>query len=393
MNYHTLTEKLFRMRGAQDIRQSLEIPKRLAERFNFPERAYPTIHVAGTNGKGSTVTKIAKALELSGLKVGLYTSPHLSSFCERISINGVHISEEEVARRLGPLLEFVEKNGVSATFFDIATLLAFEYFRMSQVDVAVIETGLGGRFDATNIVQPLLTIITSIGRDHAEILGESLEEIGREKAGILKQGVPVVLGPRARISSILKQADATHSLVIQVEDTFNFYDEENQAVARAALEHLKEHFPLTRESILEGLKAKPPCRFEQWEDVIFDVAHNADGFSRLIEALKHFYPQRPVFALIGMCKDKEYERCLSQMSTYAEKIYLVEANSLRAVSNGEMARVLAEQDFHQAECGSLTSLLPKARDDARARGALLVICGTFLIMDAAKQRLQLKDKG
>ncbi len=162
------------------MKLNLEIPLLLSELFDFPERSFPTIHVAGTNGKGSVVTKISKALELSGLKVGRYTSPHLISFRERIQVNGEWISEEFISRRMKLIFQKVDQKKIPATFFELTTLLAFDYFREMKVDVAVIETGLGGRLDATNIIQPILTVITSISLDHAQILGSTLEEIAVE---------------------------------------------------------------------------------------------------------------------------------------------------------------------------------------------------------------------
>ncbi len=381
MSYQAILDRLFRMSASLEIRLNLETPNLLAEHLDFPERAYPTIHVAGTNGKGSTVTKIAKALELSGLKVGLYTSPHIASYRERITINGKEITEKEIVKTMEGLFQFVDDNKIPATFFELTTLLAFDHFRAQKIDVAVIETGLGGRLDATNIVQPVLTVITSISRDHADILGQSLEEIGGEKAGILKEGVPLVLGPRALLSSILQKAEAKKCPVIRVPKTMGFYDEENCAIARTALEYLTAYFPLTPHAIEEGLCARPPCRFEKRGEVIFDVAHNPDGFSRLIEALQTFHPKREIYALVGMCKDKEYARCLSMLSAYAKKIFLVRASSARAAEPEEMGKALSSQGFDAFVCGKeISSTVVQAAEEAKKHGALLVICGSFYIM-------------
>src|ERR1700722_3019256 len=201
-----LYQRLFRMTASHEVKLNLEIPRLLDEFLGFPHRAYPCIHVAGTNGKGSVVTKIAKALELSGLKVGRYTSPHLVDFRERIAIQDEWISEEAVIEGMQRLFDFIDEHEIPATFFELTTLLAFDHFRSNMVDVAVIETGLGGRLDATNIIQPILTVITSISRDHTDLLGETLEEIAGEKAGILKPSVPLVLGARAVLEPIVRKA-------------------------------------------------------------------------------------------------------------------------------------------------------------------------------------------
>ncbi|MEI6241855.1 MAG: Mur ligase family protein, partial [Chlamydiota bacterium] len=172
---------------------SLDEMKRGLEFVGHPEKAFESIHVAGTNGKGSVCTKVAKALSLEGYRVGLYISPHISSYRERISINGLMISEEEVVK----YLERIFQIPIEFSFFEISTLLAFMYFADQLVEFAVLETGLGGRYDATNVVDPIVSVITSIGWDHMHILGDTLEAIACEKGGIIKREVPLVLGPFA----------------------------------------------------------------------------------------------------------------------------------------------------------------------------------------------------
>ena len=383
-SYSQILERLFGMSASSEIKLNLEIPWALSAFLGHPQRAYPTIHVAGTNGKGSTVTKIAKALECAGLKVGLYTSPHIESYRQRISMSGAWIPEEEVVALGGKLLRFIDEKKIPATFFELTTLLAFDYFRQEKVDVAVIEVGLGGRLDATNILAPLLTVITSISVDHADLLGNTLEAIAREKAGILKPGTPLVLGPHARISTIAERAEELECPVFHAKEVGGFYDEENREIARTALEVLAKEFPLSPAAIEKGLLERPACRFERRGECIFDVAHNPDGFSRLVAALDEFYPQEPIFALVGMCKDKDFEACLGILARRVQRIFLVKADTPRAATPAEMGEALRAQGFKDYVWeDKFSSTAVRAMEERRASNAKLLVCGSFFIMQEA----------
>jgi dihydrofolate synthase/folylpolyglutamate synthase len=338
-----------------------------------PHTQYPSIHIAGTNGKGSVSLKIAKALEASGLKVGLYTSPHLHSFRERMSVNGMLISEEAFSA----LMEGIPSEELS--FFELTTILAFEHFRREQVDIAVIETGLGGRLDATNLITPLLSVITSIAYDHTAILGNSLEEIAAEKAGIIKSGVPVVIGPRAEFQAIVRRAEKLGCDLHRASRVEGFYDLENQQIARTALEVLQ----IEERAIQQGLQHRPPCRFQEIDGVIFDVAHNPDGFSRLVQALEIHYPGRAFRCVVGFSVDKEIPACL-QFLEKASHLYLVQAPSARGAPVEMLERMLRERGYLSFSGeSSIASAVQKGKREARAAGELLVVCGTFFIMPAA----------
>jgi len=339
-------------------------------------KAFPTIHVAGTNGKGSVSLKIAKALEFSGLKVGLYTSPHLFSFCERIVVSGIPISEEDVRCRLLKLFEHQD-----LFFFELATLLAFEYFRDQKVDVAVIETGMGGLYDATNIIEPLVSVITSISFDHEQCLGNTLEKIAEQKAGIIKPNVPVVIGPKADFAAIRNQARACNSPLYKVELESDYFDLENAAIARQALKLLP--YPLSEKDIEMGLKSRPPCRFEQIGSVIFDVAHNPAGFSSLLKALEVHFPGRRFSALIGMSKDKDVRKCLSMLAEKASHLYLVPSPSFKAIGVEEMGQILRQDGFFHFTAGSIQEMIR----EALASEELLVVCGSFYIMKEAREEV------
>lgn len=304
MSYSGLLQKLLAINGRGEIENVRKIQRLLG----FPDRQFASVHVAGTNGKGSVCIKMAGALQAAGFKTGLYTSPHLDCYRERIRINGEMIPEQEVEKGLTFLFSLLEGENTPATFFEITTLLAFRYFAQEKVDIAVIETGLGGRLDATNVIHPVLSVITSISLDHTEFLGNTIEAIAQEKGGIIKERVPVVIGPHVPLDSIHPIAREKISPCHQVRGYFKTFEEENCAIARAALESLP--FQLSQQAIEEGLKKQQPCRFEVIEGAILDVAHNPDGISHLFDAIAHHYPDRPLRLLFGLSKSKDIEGCL-----------------------------------------------------------------------------------
>ncbi len=376
--YEKTLQRLFSLTGTS----SLQRVEKAAEILAFPHRAFPCIHIAGTNGKGSVATKIAKILEYSGYRVGLYTSPHLFCFRERIQIRGEPIPEEAVVHGMEKLFSL----SAGFTLFELTTLLAFDYFRAQQVDVAIIEAGLGGQLDATNIVLPLLSIITSISRDHTEVLGESLEAIAFEKAGIIKPRIPVVIGPQAQFAPIFQKARETNSPleVAAVPGGRGFYDEENRAIAAAAIPILERYFTLLEAAKIDGLNVRPPCRFETCQGAILDVAHNPEGFRRLFEALRLHFPQRPLRVLLGLSEDKEIDLCLGIAAAQAVHIHLVQADSKRAASAELLAsrlRYLGYPSF------SIEKSISSAVRRAAREQELLVVCGSFFIMRASKRAI------
>jgi dihydrofolate synthase/folylpolyglutamate synthase len=381
-------DRLFRI-GPSGVKPGLDVAHALNKALAFPTTSYFTIHVAGSNGKGSVTTKIAKVLELSGYRVGLYTSPHIVSFSERMTVNGIPISESAIGEGLERLFSFADQLRLKPSFFEFTTLLAFDYFRRQKIDVAVIETGLGGRWDATNIVHPLLSIITSISRDHTQLLGETLELIAGEKAGILKEKVPVVLGPRARVQPIYTRAEELSCPVFTVKKISQFYDEENSAIAQLAMECLASHFSISSQALMEGLSIRPPCRFEKIGNAIFDVAHNPDAVFYLLQALHTFYPEAKFRFVAGFCKDKEYATCLALIADVATHIHLVQAPISRAANLEELKASIEKEDlalctFHPI----LREAVQLADSLASEKGEILVVCGSFYIMAEAKEALQ-----
>lgn len=384
LSYESLLERLFSLSHAYDKRIDLSLSFNLARLLNHPERKYPSVHIAGTNGKGSVAFKIAKCLQRAGLRVGLYTSPHLFSFQERISINGTLISEEDVMAGLSELFSLIDVQMIQPSFFEMTTILAFDYFRKKQVDIAVVETGLGGRLDATNILYPLLTVITSISREHVQILGQDLEAIAKEKAGIIKENVPLVVGPHAKYNAIFERARSLNCPIYQVAEKDIFFDEENQRIAKLSITLLSNRLSLNFDQMQEGLKSRPLCRFENKAGMIWDVAHNPQGFFRLIEALELHYPKNSYRMLVGMSQDKEISECLKVIAPKAKHLHFVQANNERAASPQLLAWQLKQIGFFA--CSEEKSILEGIQNAKAAlqKNEILVICGSFYIMQEAQ---------
>ena len=267
-----------------------------------PHEQFPTIHVAGTNGKGSVATLIAAALREAGLRVGLYTSPHLISFRERIQVNGIPISETAVSAWTTYLTPAIEAH--QATFFEATTAMAFAHFAAREVDIAVIEVGLGGRLDSTNVITPLVSVITHIALDHQKYLGDTVEEIAREKAAIARAGVPLIIGEAdpvlaevmrsaARDARQPRDGDPGATVVVPPGDAWSRplglvgpHQRRNAAVAAAVLSALPEPLrPSAKATAAAFAHASIPGRFDRRGKWLFDVAHNPDSMRALVAYL------------------------------------------------------------------------------------------------------------
>ncbi len=341
-----------------------------------PERELKVIHIGGTNGKGSTAAMAASMLRESGYRVGLYTSPHILSFTERIQINGQSITEAEVARLTARIRKRVEEEGIPQhfTFFDFTTAMAFLFFAVSNVDLAVIEVGLGGRLDSTNIVTPLVTVITNVSREHRDVLGDSLGEIVREKAGIIKQGVPLVTGVTQeeafqevericlekeaplywmgrdfrsekeglRLFRFRGRRWALSGLRVNLVGTHQI---ENATMAVKTLETAEElGFPVTRKAIYRGLeRVEWPGRLEVIRErprVVLDGAHNPAGAQALGEALAQNFSYDRCYFLLGIMKDKEVEKIVSILAPLSHETVLCRPRQDRAAPPDRLLRAL-----------------------------------------------------
>ncbi len=313
------------------IKFGLETTRKLLAGVGEPQRLFPTIHVAGTNGKGSVATLIADTLQASGWKVGLYTSPHLVSFRERIRVDGVPISEHAVASWTEHLRPLIEETG--ATFFEVSTAIALADFAAREVDIAVVEVGLGGRLDSTNVIVPLACVITHIALDHQKYLGETTRDIAREKAGIAKPGVPLVIGePEPELVAELLEAGravvggldpAGGFLPVVVPADARFpgslglrgpHQRRNAAIASVLLETLPAPFrPRDEVKAAAFARARVAGRLDRRGRWLFDVAHNPDGMRALTAALRELNPPRPIRALVSILGDKAYPEMLIEL--------------------------------------------------------------------------------
>ncbi|WP_240620140.1 bifunctional folylpolyglutamate synthase/dihydrofolate synthase [Peribacillus acanthi] len=347
----------------------------MLKEFSNPERNFRSIHLAGTNGKGSTLNALKEILMAEGLKIGSFTSPHLEKVNERIMINQMMITDEDFLCLLNKILPILEegKAGYRATYFEIITVLAILFFEKSEVDITLFETGLGGRLDSTNVITPLLSIITSISLDHTSILGDSLEEIAYEKAGIIKKRVPVISGvidqgPSNVIeekaineqSSIYRlNSEIIINDILQKPDfqSFSFsmdnnhlsnidlkmlgnHQINNAALSIAAVFLLNENYGLniSEESIRKGLKkAMWAGRFEVLpNNIILDGSHNPEGMNVLIDTLKIRYPDKNYHFVFTSLKDKDYKKVISMLDCVASSITFTQIPFARATTTNEL---------------------------------------------------------
>jgi len=341
------------------IKLGLHNIKRLLKLLQNPEREFISIHIAGTNGKGSTSSFIASILSANGYKVGLYTSPHLVDFTERIKINGIPIPREKVVEYVKILRD--EINTLKATFFETTTAIAFRYFADEKVDFAVVEVGLGGRLDSTNVIQPAVSVITNISYDHMDVLGETIEQIASEKAGIIKTKTPCITGceDEKALSVIKKVAEENRSELIIAgevsevkikeanEDSIkfdlktpkNFYNDLTTGVAGKFQSKNAQLSVLTFEKLSElgFAEYKKECVYEgllkvrelsglrgrleilnknEKPKIIIDVAHNYPAICQLVSELENF-KGKSFLVLFGVMKDKEYEKMIKKLSEIA----------------------------------------------------------------------------
>lgn len=365
----------------------------LLEYLGNPQTAYKTFHIAGTNGKGSTSAMIAAALQSNGFKTGLYTSPHLVNFTERVKVNGVEMPREYITDFMNSVADKIEE--LQATFFEVTTCLAFNYFRDAKIDIAVIETGLGGRLDSTNVIEaPLATVITSIGLEHTQHLGDTLEKIAFEKAGIIKSGSPAIVNVRDEIKDIFrKKAAEVHSLIYFTDETslegfenircpfLGTHQEQNMKSALIALEKSK----LTLDPIkikngientiqLTGLRGRLEEYPSKEGKLILDVAHNPDAFRALRD---HFLSrdQKP-FIVAGFAKDKDIHAIFKIFQEFASGFIAVAANNHRAIDANELAAV-AQKYFPE----SITAAsIPEAVAQAFSLNNLILLTGSHYVV-------------
>lgn len=425
MNYSQTIEYLysqlpmFSRTGPAAYKEDIHNTVALCEAFDHPEQKFKSIHIAGTNGKGSISHQLAGILQANGYKTGLYTSPHIRDFRERIRINGKMIAEEAV---VDFVKRYREKDlNISPSFFELTVAMAFDYFMAEQVDIAIIETGLGGRLDSTNVIQPILSIITNIGTDHANLLGDTRAKIAFEKAGIIKQCTPVIIGEQdAETEPVFlektktSQADlywtqshyqcheltstgdgmmveithiptqATHTILL---DLLGRYQLLNLPAVRLAIDLLPAlGFTLNLDKSLKALasvKSSTGLR-GRWDlvsrnpDLVLDVAHNKEGILLIREQIDLKYPQAQVHWILGMVQDKDVDAVVSTLPKGAS-FYCTQAQIPRALPYAELTQKLRNHGMKSEGFSDVNLAVDAAIKNATPTD-LILVCGSFFIL-------------
>ncbi len=385
----------------------------LCEKLGHPERELQFIHVAGTNGKGSFCSMTASILKAAGYKTGLYTSPFIRVFNERMQINGENIADDELAEITALVKPFADSMADKPTEFELITAIAFAYFRRHNCDVVVLETGMGGRLDSTNIIEnALLSVITGIALDHTAFLGDTVEAIAAEKAGIIKDGRPVLFGGEdetaaAVIANTAKQRDAAfyrtdYTRLTNINATLNgttfdyknrkdvlirllgLYQPKNAALVLDAVDILRKNgLEIPETAVLEGLKrAVWHARFEiVGHDplVIFDGAHNPQGIEQAVKSVKQYFGDEKVYLLTAVLKDKDYTGIAKMLSEIAEKAFVMTPDSPRALDAKDYAAVLTGAGIPSTAFDSIPAAFATAKAAAKADGKPLVCLGSLYV--------------
>jgi dihydrofolate synthase/folylpolyglutamate synthase len=397
----------------------LERTRALLAELGDPHLAFPVIHIAGTNGKGSSVATAEALLRARGLRVARYTSPHLVDFRERIVVNGEPIAADEVVEFIDRWTPVVERIG--ASFFEATTALAFDHFAHARIDVALVETGLGGRLDSTNVVQPIAAGVTSIGLDHTEYLGPTLEQIAREKAGIFKKGIPAVIGepdPEVRawlardakaagaapIRIVVEETEATQFALSALGTEFRLralgddrvvgtplvgrHQVDNFAFTLMLLDSAGGRFRVPLAEAAESVRAvRLPGRFQRVGQWIFDVAHNAEGARTVAASLDAVEHDTPVVAVLCVLADKDWRAMLDALAPLVARFVLTNAPTAPT----SRAWPLAEVAAYAASRGYPATAEPDfdlALQLGEVEGATTLVTGSFHTVGDAMARLQ-----
>ena len=400
--YDTAIEWLFatQQRG---VKFGLENIQRLLTALDKPEKSLKFIHVAGTNGKGSVCAMLDSLARSAGIRTGLFTSPHLVRFNERIQVNGNPIDDDAVTSGIYRIREAIRED-YQPTFFEITTALALDYFRAWNVDLVILETGLGGRLDATNVVTPLVSVLTSIDLDHQRLLGNSLTEIALEKAGIIKTGIPVVSVPQAtQVRRVIEQTAADRSAPLHYADRpitdlpVGLPGSHQRVNAAAACETLvRAGFELTEKVRREGLASVFwPGRFQRvGAQIVLDGAHNPAASQRLVETWEECVGKERPAIIFGGLQEKDLRKMVSLLSKIATRFYIVPVQSRRAAAVDEI-QSLVPKHVPSSRLTSISDALLLAQQSAEmilVTGSLFLIGEVLALLQPVRGNLQRSDQ-
>lgn len=415
--YFETLEKIFNLRGGIiDLR--LDRMSQALALFNHPENQFPSLHIAGTNGKGSTAALLHNILQQAGYRTALYTSPHLESFTERIRVGQQEIAQAEVVSLADEVWQRTAEANVPLTFFEFITVMAFIYFARNRVDVAVIEVGLGGRLDATNVVTPLVSVITTISKDHEAYLGPDELSIAREKGGIIKPRIPVVCGKMSKpVVKLLREiAQAVESPAYFLETAFSFllknerlfdyigikqnlshlavalrgrHQLANASLALAALELASEHFPVPEDTLRRGLETvRWPGRLEVMSErplVILDGAHNPEGVCALADELLELRQGRKIRLLFATMADKEWQLMLGILAKLADEMIFTRVAMERSADPELLAKNIPIPVPNRVIPDSQTALA--ALLDSAQPDDIIVVAGSLYLLGEVRPLL------
>ena len=384
----------YQRQGGAVLKFDLSNIESFVNRLNNPHKKIKTIHVAGTNGKGSVSHIIASILQSKGLKVGIYSSPHLIDFRERIKINGEYISEKYILDFVNCHYDFMRSKTLS--FFEMTVGLAFDYFNNQQVDIAIIEVGMGGRLDATNIINPEISIITNIGFDHTEFLGNSFSKIANEKAGIIKKGIPVLIGeynPETALVFKRKAKDLESQITFSKEltkkyksDLIALYQQKNINTAINAIKLLPDFNVSDTEIDSAILKVKEPTNFiGRWDvigvnpKIVADVTHNIEGFKFMIDQLEKEDYQKLHFVL-GFVKEKDVKSIMKLLPSNAS-YYLCSPSIERAFPLEELSCLVETYTASHSSHTSVSNALNAAKENSKPDDLIIVSGSTFVVAE------------
>ncbi len=387
---------MYQEKGRSAFRGKLDNILLLCDHLGNPQEQFPTLHIAGTNGKGSSSHALASVLQEAGYKVGLYTSPHLKDFRERIKINGEDISQEAVCQFVEKNKDFIE--GENFSFFEVTVGMAFDYFAYQKVDIAVIEVGLGGRLDSTNIINPVVSLITNIGRDHTEILGNTLEEIAYEKAGIIKPHTPVVISEFHPLTApVFKQVAAEREAPIYFADSLEVpytmdlkggYQAKNIKGIVQTLRILQEKgWAISEENIQRGLShiVANTHLMGRWQllsehpKTICDTAHNAHGFAEIFAQLGQ-EKYNTLHMVLGFVKEKDLDAILPMFPKEAH-YYFCTPKIDRGLSATLLQEKAASYGLRGDAFPSVESALAQAQEQAHTDDFIYIGGSTFVVAE------------
>lgn len=402
MNYQEAVEYLFtqlpifQRQGQKAYKANLNNTLALDTYLQHPHRSFKTIHVAGTNGKGSVSHMLASVLQEAGFTVGLYTSPHLKDFRERIKINGTMLEEAFVTDFV--MLHKAYFETLQPSFFEMTVAMAFQYFSHKNVDIAVIEVGLGGRLDSTNIISPLVSVITNISLDHTDLLGTTIEEITHEKAGIIKKQTPVIIGEYTPVTRTIFEEKArllqsdifftnTDNKALPEADLKGIYQEKNIATVLQTISILQEQLDISNNAIQKGIAntIKNTGLQGRWQllsenpKIICDTGHNAAAFTYITKQLKDEIYNR-LHIVWGMVKDKDVASILEWLPKNAQ-YYISQPDIERAMSADDLLQYFKNKGFDAGKYPSIKDALKNAKKNATHNDLIFIGGSTFTVAE------------